>query len=80
MPERTCKVALQYAGRDVGVGERFNVEAKDVELLLTIGWIEPEEGEEVYVTRDMAAGEPEEYKTREMQPAKRKPGRPRKGT
>jgi hypothetical protein len=80
MPERTCKVALQYAGRDVDVGERFDVEPKDVELLLTIGWIEPEDGEAGYVTAHMEAEDSSEYRTRDMQAVKRKPGRPRKGT
>lgn len=67
MPERTCKAPINYAGRDVSVGDRFEVEDKDVNLLLKTGHIDPAEGEEGYVARDMTADEPSEYRTRDMQ-------------
>lgn len=76
MPERIAKVAQEYAGRQIGVGETFQVEAEHVYLLLTIGRIEPVEGESGYEVRDMTAGAPAAYMTRDMQPSR--PGRSRK--
>lgn len=73
MIERTAKVAQEYAGRYIKVGETFEVEPQHVTLLLTIGRIEPEEGEPGYVSRDMAADHGGSYLTREI-----KRGRPRK--
>lgn len=46
---RVSKVAQQYAGRDVAVGERFDVEEGHISLLLHLGRIEPEDGEPWYV-------------------------------
>lgn len=76
MPERTAKVATEYAGRKLSVGERFHVEPNHVGVLLIVGHIEPEEGEPGYVARDLAADKPHEYLTRDMQPRRR--GRPPK--
>lgn len=53
MPERTSKVAHEYAGRQLTAGERFEVEPQHVVLLLAIGRIEPEEGEAGYIARDV---------------------------
>lgn len=49
MPERTCRTAFQYAGSDLAVGDRFNVEDQHVDLLLKTGHIEPVEGEYGYM-------------------------------
>ncbi|HWJ40171.1 MAG TPA: hypothetical protein VNT29_03535 [Candidatus Limnocylindrales bacterium] len=53
MPERICKVAHQYAGRDLQVGDRFDVEPEHIEIQLRLGRIEPEEGELGYVAREV---------------------------
>jgi len=52
MPKRTSRVAQEYAGRAIGVGERFEVEEQHIYLLLAIGRIEPEEGETGFARRD----------------------------
>ncbi len=67
MPERTARVDLDYARRHVKVGERFHVEPHDVDLLLKVGLIEPDEGDPGYETRDLSAGAPAPYMTRDMQ-------------
>ena len=46
---RVSRVEQEYAGRRVGVGERFDVEEEHVALLLHIGRIEPVKGEPGYV-------------------------------
>lgn len=53
MPKRMSRIAQEYSGRAVAVGERFEVEAQDVSLLLAIGRIEPEEGEAGYIRREL---------------------------
>lgn len=61
MPKRISKVAQEYAQRQIGVGETFDVEPQDVALLLTLDRIEPETKDETaaeaapYLTRDLAA-------------------------
>jgi hypothetical protein len=67
MPKRIAKVAQEYAGRDLQPGDPFDVEPQHVELLLLLDRIEPEEGEPGYVARDMTAGAPEGYRTRDME-------------
>jgi hypothetical protein len=74
MPKRVSKIAQEYAGRDVAVGEEFDVEEQHVPLLLSIGRIEPVEGEAGYVAREMTAGKQPEYRTREMKPKKKRFG------
>ncbi|MBI4291313.1 MAG: hypothetical protein HY661_07540 [Betaproteobacteria bacterium] len=71
MPERISKAHHEYAGRQLHPGDRFNVEPQDLELLLLLQRIEPEEPDE-YQTRDMAAAPPAAYRTRDMSPRKRK--------
>lgn len=66
MQERISKVAHEYAGRKLTVGEVFECAPRDVKLLLALGRIEPEEGEPGYVERDMTAGNAGEYRTRDM--------------
>ena len=65
MPEMTSKVAHHYAGRNVNIGERFEVEPEHVAILLAMGRAEavssqtgevavvPQPG--TYHRRDMAA-------------------------
>lgn len=65
--QRISKAEHEYGGRRLKVGDRFHVEPKDVELLLALGRIEPEEGEAGYRTRDMAAAASREYQTRDAQ-------------
>lgn len=79
MPERTAKVATEYAGRKLAVGDRFEVEPNHVGILLAVGHIEPENGEPGYVARDLSAGESSGYMTRDMQAqSQRRRGRPPK--
>ena len=75
MQERTCKKAHVYAGRQVEVGCRFKVELGDVELMLALGRIEREEGDFVpgHVARDMVAGWPGDYATRDMSASQDQP-------
>lgn len=47
--ERISKGSHEYAGKKLQAGEKFEVEPKHIGLLLTLGWIEPEEGEPGYV-------------------------------
>lgn len=74
MPERISKVVHQYAGRRLAVGERFECEPQHVALYLARGWIEPEQGEDGYVSREITADG--SYLTRDMQLRRR--GRPPK--
>lgn len=62
MPDRISKTEHEYAGRRLSKGDMFHVEQQDIPLLLAIGRIEPEEGEEGYLTRDMRASKPSAYK------------------
>lgn len=66
MQERISKVAHEYAGRQLKVGDAFDIEPDHVPLLLALGRIEPAECELGYVARDMSAGAPAEYRTRDM--------------
>lgn len=68
MQKRIAKVAQEYAGRQVQVGEGFDVEPQDVVLLLTIGRIEPQDGDVLpgFMQRDMACDTPQGYATRVM--------------
>lgn len=65
---RICKVPHEYAGRQVEVGERFDVEPAHVELAVALGRVEREPDDIVpgYVTRDMAANWPNAYSPRAM--------------
>jgi hypothetical protein len=69
MPERISKVAHEYAGRQLSKGDKFECEEQHVNLLLAIGRLEPEEGEEGYQTRDMRAGKGGGYKRKNMEAA-----------
>lgn len=68
MPERICAIAHEYAGRQVKVGDRFEVEPGDVELMLATGRVQRESDDRVpgYVSRDMAANWPHGYQTAAM--------------
>lgn len=59
--ERVSAVEHEYAGRRLKVGEAFQCDAIDVELLLALGRIKPERGERGYVEP-----EPQTYTTRAM--------------
>lgn len=43
--KRTTKIPHTYAGRDLTVGDTFEIEDKDVPLLLAMGRIEREAGD-----------------------------------
>jgi len=66
MPTRISKTTHEYAGRVLSKGDEFEVEQEHIPLLLAIGRIEPEEGEEGYLTRDMHAGKPAAYKRKDI--------------
>ena len=67
MPERISKIAHEYGGRHLTVGELFDADAKDIRLLLLLGRIEPEQGEPGFETRDLFAGEPAPVRPRDAQ-------------
>lgn len=71
MPKRVAKVAQAYAGRDIRVGQAFEVEVDHVGILLTLGHIEPIEGESGYVARDLNADV--NYNTRDMTARPKRP-------
>lgn len=68
MQKRIAKVDQEYAGRLVRVGQGFDVEPQDVVLLLTIGRIEPQDGDVLpgFMQRDMSCSGPQNYATRVM--------------
>lgn len=67
MPKRVAKIDLEYpVGKHVKAGEPVEVEPDHVLLLLTLGRIEPEEGEPGYAARDVT-----QYQTRELTASKR---------
>lgn len=75
MPEMISKALHEYGGRQRAIGERFQVEPRHVTLLIKLGRAEvvdeTTEGDQ-YRTRDMTAGEPEEYRRRDLvSPARR---------
>ena len=72
MPERLCKVPHTYAGRQIEVGQRFEVDPADVELMLAMGRIEREDGDKVpaHVNARDAATWPNTYTTRDMSAAR----------
>lgn len=72
MIERISKIAHQYAGRELAVGDRFKVEPQDVNLLLALGRIEPVEGEPGYLSRQLSL--PAEHPPREAQRRKKRFG------
>lgn len=76
MPERICKTPHEYAGRQVEAGQKFHVEQADVALMVATGRVEREEGDAVpgYVSRDMSAGWPGNYKTAAITAAPRRKG------
>lgn len=82
MPLRTARVATEYAGRRLAVGDRFEVEPNHVGILLAVGHIEPVRGEPGYMARDMTADAPSGYQTRDMQaqPPRRRGRPPKVGT
>lgn len=55
---RTTKIPHEYWGKLLGVGEKFECEPEHVWLLLTMGRIEPEPGEEGYVASVKDAAPP----------------------
>ena len=65
-----------YGGRVLSEGELFDAEARFVPVLVALGLAQVVEDR--YATRDMAAAPAAPYYTRGG--ARRKPGRPRKGT
>lgn len=56
MQTRQAKVAQEYAGRQVQVGDKFDVDEQDVVVLLTTGLITAETTDATpgYMTRSMA--------------------------
>lgn len=52
---RVSKAIQRYAGKDIAVGESFDVHINNVKLLLAIGRIEPEPGEPGFIVRNVAA-------------------------
>ncbi len=75
MSEYKAKMPVWYAGRNHAVGDMFRVEPHDVPVMLDAGVIEHAADEK----RDMTAGAPAPYMTRDMQAEQRSgPGRPRK--
>lgn len=51
--QRVARIEQTYALRPVKVGEPFEVEPQDVEILLKLGRIEPEDGEVGYVISEI---------------------------
>lgn len=68
MPARVSKVIHEYAGRQIKVGETFDVHEADVDLMLAIGRIERMDTDRVpdHVSSSMAAEWPNGYSTRAM--------------
>jgi hypothetical protein len=70
MPRHTAMVEQEYAGRQIKVGEAFDVEPIHVQLLSMLGRIDPKEAS--YEARDIRAGNAPEYSTRAMTAARPK--------
>ncbi len=70
--ERTAKIDHEYWQRPIKAGQTVEVDQPDVEVMLMLGLIEPEIGEEGYVSRDIEATAPAEYVTRDMSPERQK--------
>jgi hypothetical protein len=72
MPERISKVSHEYAGRQVKVGERFNVDAADVELMVAMGRVERDVEDKIpaFVHPTKSADWPNTYATRDMNAAR----------
>lgn len=69
MPIRTSKTEHEYPyGHKRVAGEKFEVEAPHVEVLIGLGRIEPEPGDAVpdHARRDMHAGDSTTYSTRAL--------------
>ena len=68
MPEMTSKVAHHYAGRNVNIGERFEVEPEHVAILLAMGRAEAVSSQtgEVAGRKVVAASQPGPYRRRDM--------------
>jgi hypothetical protein len=49
MPKRISKAHHEYARQALAPGDEFEVESKDIPLLLAIGRIEPKRGEPGYL-------------------------------
>jgi hypothetical protein len=77
MPQRVAKVEQEYAGRAVKVGEAFDVDQQDVQLLLDMGRIErgdedsPPPFYQVKVPTPSPIAATGSYATREMRPNRR---------
>lgn len=68
MVQRRSRVEHVYAGRVVGVGDTFEVEEQDVEILSRLGRIEPEEGDKVpgYAVKPLLPNQETGYSDRAM--------------
>jgi len=67
--QRECVQPFEYpSGRMRTVGEVFEVDPQDAQLLSTLGWVKAPEG---YETREMTAAARPQYQTRELR-SKRK--------
>lgn len=68
MVQRVSKARHEYAGCQVEVGDKFEVEAADVELMVAIGRIERDEADRVpsFVHPSRSADWPGTYSTREL--------------
>ncbi len=72
MPQRKSLTSHEYDGVDIHVGQVFHVNSEHVGLLLALGRIAPEPGEQGYVPRDSTAAAPAPYQTRDMAPERTK--------
>lgn len=63
---RTCKTAHWYGGKDRTPGEKFEVDAQDLEFQIVSGRVEREAGDKApgWMPRDMATSQG--YMTRDM--------------
>lgn len=53
--QRTSKMNLRYAGRDIAAGATFDVHPNHIRILIALGRIEPAEGDHGYVAKPIAA-------------------------
>lgn len=68
MQRRVAKIAQEYGGRELSVGDPFDVDTEHISLLLSMGRIEREAHDvpNEYETRDMQAAPAPAYQTRDM--------------
>lgn len=65
--KRVSRVAQEYAGRQLQVGDTFECDAEHVGLLLAMGRVEREEGDPPAPNFGLHRGEPSQtYRTRDL--------------